>query len=528
MLMKTQPSPPDVRWIASIVSFVLCGILTPLGLGLGLLTRWYCSRSWDYKERWAGVWAFAVLFGVIYAFIFWFKHPFPFLFTAIWLDLRADHLALAGEWLGILWAYNGILLAPLFALVYEALSPRTRRTRMQRRQRLPSVKQTREEARLAGQGFRQVGDILVGLPECLREHGVVGRPLGGDLWQWIVDGLFVYPLYALIYHAVLCGRSGSGKSELLRRIVYLAAKIHHMKVIWVDGKGEWKDAASYQLVMEKAGCKEIGIFPLMAHNGWRGTRQDILNLLMACKVWESYYYGGVMLNVLKFALYAPGLPQVMNSQELLRRIYPPTLMAIYDGMWQSEYLESLARDALWSPYGRYQAFFSGVLDRLDGEKGFGDWDAAYYLLDKKRLQQQIASFARYLIEDFQLYLALRQVKRKRQRLLLVLDDYSAYSEMVSVVDLFERVRTAGGCVIVSAQGYEGLGPEAERILEGAATTILHRCSLPEKLIRVAGTRKVPEIALHMNAGADENEDEEITSSTMRMVDKPLVQPDDVR
>ncbi len=249
---------------------------------------------------------------------------------------------------------------------------------------------------------------------------------------------------------------------------------------------------------------------------------------MGCQIFESDYFRGVTLNILKFALYAPGLPPVSSSKELLRRIYPPTLIAIYDGLRQAEFLEALARDALWGPYGRYEAFFSGVLDRLDGEEGFGDWDAAYYLLDKKRLQQQIAPFARYLIEDFNLYLALRQVKRKRQRILLILDDYSAYSEMVRVVDLFERVRSAGGCVIVSAQGYEGLGPDAERILEGAPTAILNRCSLPEKLIRVAGSCEVPEIALHMGNERDSTGDEDVTSSTMRMVDEPRVRPDDVR
>src|SRR5260221_3610735 len=100
--------------------------------------------------------------------------------------------------------------------------------------------------------------------------------------------------------------------------------------------------------------------------------------------------------------------------------------------------------------------------------------------------------------------------------------------MVTVIDLFERVRSAGGCVIVSAQGYQSLGPDAERMLEGADATILNRCSLPEKLIRVAGTRKVPEIALHLGADEEEAEDEEVKSHTLRLVDEPKVQPDEVR
>ncbi len=396
--MPTPPPSPiqTARRAASVVVLAACGMFSPLMLGLGLLIRSRSTNSWDYQERWNGVRAFAVLLGLIYGLIFWFAHPFPFFFAAIRSGLQTHHLLEAFAWVAALWAYNGVLLSPACALVYEALSPRTRHIQMQQRGRLPSAKQAREETRVAGQGFRQVGDMLVGFPEYLGEHGVIGRPLGGDLWQWIIQGFFTYPLYALLYHAVVAGRTGTGKSELLRRIAYVAAKCYQMKVVWVDGKGEWEDAARFQLVMQKAGCKQIGIFPLMAHDGWRGSRQDILNLLMATQSFESDYYRGVTLNVLKFALYAPGLPPVTGSRELLRRIYPPTLLAIYDGLWQAEYLQSLAKDALWSPYGRYEAFFSGVQDRLDGEKGFGDWDAAYFLLDKKRLQQQIAPFARYL------------------------------------------------------------------------------------------------------------------------------------
>jgi hypothetical protein len=106
-------------------------------------------------------------------------------------------------------------------------------------------------------------------------------------------------------------------------------------------------------------------------------------------------------------------------------------------------------------------------------------------------EAQLAPFARYLIDDFYLYLALRQLEGKQRPILLVLDDFSAYSSRVTVHKLYERVRSAHGCVILSAQGYEGLGEDAERLIEDAATTILGKCNLPEKLIRVAGKKKVP-------------------------------------
>src|SRR5260370_31269180 len=271
-MLALPPSPVQTaRRTACVVVLVACGIFSPLMLGLGLLIRYRSTNSGDYKERWNGVRAFAVFLGLIYGLIFWFVHPFPFLFTAIRFGLQTHHLLSAAEWVAALWAYNGVLLSPACALVYEALAPRTRRVNMRPRQSLSSVRQVRAEEGVLARGFRKAGDdLLVGLPEQLGEHGMVGRPRGGDLWQWVVEGLFVYPLYALLYHAVVAGRTGTGKSELLRRIAYMAAKIYHLKVVWVDGKGEWEDAASFQLVRQKAGGKKIGIFHLMQHNGWRG------------------------------------------------------------------------------------------------------------------------------------------------------------------------------------------------------------------------------------------------------------------
>ncbi|MBA2681810.1 MAG: hypothetical protein H0U76_25870 [Ktedonobacteraceae bacterium] len=253
--MLTQPprSVQVVRKTIYVVVLAALGITAPFALGLGLLIRRASGESWDYKERWRGVWAFAVLCALIYGLMFRFLHPYPFLFSEILLGLRAHNLGRAVEWMGGLWFYHS-LLAPVVALLCEGLIPTTRRVTMIPRQSLSSPGETRAQEHLLARGFHRIGDqLLAGFPEQLGGHGTVGRPLGGSLWQWVVDGFFVFPLYTLIYHAVVAGQSGTGKSELLRRIAYMDAKIYHMKVIWVDGKGDWKDAAGFKLAMQKAG-----------------------------------------------------------------------------------------------------------------------------------------------------------------------------------------------------------------------------------------------------------------------------------
>jgi hypothetical protein len=529
-------TPPALkaRKIRSVVYagvLVVSGVFSPLALGLGLLLRWHASRSLDSRDSWRGIWAFALLGAALYGLMFWRFHPLVGLALDVWQAIRAGHVQ-AGAWsLLLLWGYQG-LLAPLLSLVLEGLVKSTQEVHLAPRSVLSRPGRGRQTVPVQG------AQIVAGLasspfPEIIDGGVVVGQALSGNLWRWVRGSCFVYPREVLFYHAVALAQSGMGKSELLRRMAYALAKHARMKIFWIDGKGDWKDAARFDLTMRKAGCSRVGIFPVIQHAGWRGARQDVLNLLMATQIFESDYYRGVTYNILRLALYAPNLPAVSSGAELLRRIYPPTLLALYQSTREGRYLEALTTDALWGPYNKYQAFFSGVQDRLDGTLGYGDWDAAYYLLDEKRLQEgQLAPFARYLIDDFYLYLALRQVEGKQRPILLILDDFSSYSSRVLVHKLYERVRSSHGCVILSAQGYEALGDDAERLLEDAAVTIVGKCNLPEKLIRVAGKRKAPAFSYHLPGESEEDEqglDEGEPSHTMMHEEERwLVEPDDVR
>ena len=474
---------------------VALGVLSPFAIGLGLVLRWQAARSFDSRDSWRGIWAFAVLGALTYGLLCRLLHPLSFLPVALFRAL------LSGTWQrecssfscsgGIMRCLRQCLAG--FGGVGEDSAGGTARTEG------GAFPVRGVRARRPETGAQIVVDSSSpAFPESVDGEAVIGRALSGTLWQWVRGAYLVYPRHALSHHAVVVAQSGMGKSELLRRIAYTMAKRFGMKVLWIDGKGDWQDAVRFEMTMKWAGCQRVGIFPVNAHAGWRGTRQDVLNLLMATQTFEHEYFRGVTYNILKLALYAPNLPAVDSGAELLRRIYPPTLMALYRPTREHLYLEALTTDALWGPYNKYQAFFSGVQDRLDGTLGYGDWDAAYYLLDEKRLQEgQLAPFARYLIDDFYLYLALRRLEGKQRPLLLVLDDYSSFSSRVTVHKLYERVRSSHGCVILSAQGYEGLGEDAERLIEDAAATIVGKCNLPEKLIRVAGRKKVPALSYHL-------------------------------
>ena len=111
--------------------------------------------------------------------------------------------------------------------------------------------------------------------------------------------------------------------------------------------------------------------------------------------------------------------------------------------------------------------------------------ACYVLLEGLALKAEAARLGRFFLEDFAHYSGVR--KEPARRVLLVVDEFSALESAADAAHLFERLRSFGAAVVVSAQGYAGLGVAADRILDAAQTLVLHRCADPERLIARAGT-----------------------------------------
>jgi hypothetical protein len=506
---------PVARWRQVLFILLLCiGIITsPLALLLSVPLWQWAAKSWDSKDRWDGMWAFAICFVAGYIALSWFGHVYTFFWQSFSFDLLHGLVRYAFTVLLEVWGYH-ILLAPVFALSLERAYPQThkRGKHPHRPQPAPQIQQQvqpprepepeKQETPTPATRQLAVPHIIIQTPLNANGSAIVGQPLEGDLYQWIEDGWFCWPEWVLNEGALILAKPGSGKTKTAMRLAYTARTVYDRKVYMLDGKGDWDTAAEFDLVMRAAGCERVGMFPCERHNGWLGSREEVVNRLMNCQIFSDSYYEGHTLNILNDAFYLPGYAAPHNSQEFLNRIYPPTIKQLYKGMERYNYYQALRPDVLWGAHGRYNALFNTIGNSLDGEHGYGYWDAAYYLLDQKRLQKKESTFAKLLLDDFELYVAMRNASvpaSRRRKILLIIDDYSAFSDMVPIHNLMERLRGAGVAVVAIAHGLESLGTEreAKRLLTSAGTTILHACSLPQELIKVAGTRRSPEFTYHM-------------------------------
>jgi len=317
----------------------------------------------------------------------------------------------------------------------------------------------------------------------------------GDL-LWSRKQLFTFPLAALRHHAVCLGATGSGKTETLYRCAYGAYKVYRLQVIYLDAKGESKrdeekegdNAARFVATMQAAGARSIRVFPSSYYNGWQGTPTELQNRLLAVIDFsESQFYGDVAANAVFLALHTPTTPR--SSDHFLTNLQPDRLKECYkDDPRLFERVLRLDKHLLAQVRMRYEVFFNAMRGQLDGELTYEDADAVYLRVRGFTLRQEAPRLGRFLVYDFMHYIAER--RRSGLSTLFIIDEFNALRMREETSVLFEQVRSFGGCIIIAAQGYAGLGPNeyADRILDSTNTYILHSCSDPFQVSKRAGKR----------------------------------------
>jgi hypothetical protein len=214
------------------------------------------------------------------------------------------------------------------------------------------------------------------------------------------------------------------------------------------------------------------------------------------------YYADVTQAVIRLAVTAPPGPPASAAQ-FLDRLDPAWLEAAWAADPSRLAAVSAARRVLPDVSLRYRTLLERLGPALDGPGTLTDADAWYFILEGTR-EQSVAEAQALAITELVAHAATSPGPQSRRRMLLACDDYSAVSRRVPLWQLYERGRSLGIGVQVSAQSWQGLGADDDERTRICATADggiwLMRTPYPQPISMLAGTRRIIETATKVVGG----------------------------
>jgi hypothetical protein len=285
---------------------------------------------------------------------------------------------------------------------------------------------------------------------------------------------------------------------------HAAGRGHRPLLIVLDCKGgpdARSKAARTRRLLHGAGARRVAIWPDEARLSlWDLPTSDLAVLLyqmIETGTGNAAYYADILAAVTTLAITAPGGPPA-STAAFLARLDARWLQAAWD---DGTHPDQAARvRAAAAHLGDIQLRYATLLDRLgpalDGPGTLTDADAWYFILEGTREPSVAEAQAMALTELAAC--AATSPHGERRAILLAADDYSAVSRRVPVSNLYERGRSLGIGVQVSAQSWQGLGQDEDERYRIAATAdgglfVMHT-PYPQPLAELAGTRRVLETA----------------------------------
>jgi hypothetical protein len=347
-------------------------------------------------------------------------------------------------------------------------------------------------------------------------------PVGGTIratgHRW--HPVFTVPHAACGRHMVIVGATGSGKTNLMIRLWagwYTAARYaaaagrgRRPLLVVLDCKGgpdARVKAGRTRRLLHGAGARRVAIWPDEAWLSlWDLPPQDLAVLLyqmIETGDGAAAYYADILQAVLTLAVTAPGGPPT-SAGRFLDRLDRHWLQNAWDAGRHPAEAARVRSAARHLP--DIQLRFATLLGRLgpalDGPGALPDADAWYFILEGTR-EPSVAEAQALAITELVARAATDPAAEPRATLLAA-DDYSAVSGRVPMSNLYERGRSLGIGVQVSAQSWQGLGADEDERYRIAATAdggiwVLHT-PYPEPLVALAGKRRVLETA-HKLVGA---------------------------
>jgi hypothetical protein len=320
--------------------------------------------------------------------------------------------------------------------------------------------------------------------------------------------LAALPYQRLRSHQVVVGTTGTGKTTLLLRLwagfmarglqLHAAGAAGRPLLVVLDCKGgadSRRVADRARRVLREAGARATAIWPDEASLSlWDLPGPQLTSTLVDMiehGTGSAAYYTDVMEAVVALAVGAPGGPPG-SAAALLARLDPGWLAAAYAVGSQGEeaaLLRSVSRH-IGDIALRFRTLFRRLGPGLDGPGGYGDADAWYCILEGTSDVAAAEAQARALVGLLAHYAA--GGPGAGREILLAVDEFSAVSRRLPVWQLYERARSLGLAVQVSAQSWQGLAAAEDERYRIAATADggvwLLRTPHPEPLAGLAGAR----------------------------------------
>jgi hypothetical protein len=326
--------------------------------------------------------------------------------------------------------------------------------------------------------------------------------------------VFTLPAGACARHMVIVGATGSGKTNLMMRLwagwftatfdAARAGRGNRPLLLVLDCKGgpdARRKADRTRRLLYGAGASRVAVWPDEARLSlWDLPPRDLAILLYQMTdtgTGNAAYYADILQAVLILAITTPCGPPV-NAAAFLDRLEARWLTNAWSDGRHPQQVARVAAAARHLP--DIQLRLATLLDRLgpalDGPGHLGDADAWYFILEGTS-EPSVAEAQAMALTELAAHAAVHPFGEPRA-ILLAADDYSAVSGRVPLSNLYERGRSLGIGVQVSAQSWQGLGATDDERYRIAATAdggifVMHT-PYPEPLTQLAGTRRVLETA----------------------------------
>ena len=341
--------------------------------------------------------------------------------------------------------------------------------------------------------------------------------------------LAVIPYPRLRSHQVVLGTTGTGKTTLLLRLwagfmtrgmeLHAAGRGPRPLLVVLDCKGgadSRRIADRARRVLRASGAASTAIWPDEASLSlWSLPPRQLVSTLadmVESGTGGAAYYADVLEEIVRLAVEAPCGPPA-GAADFLSRLDTNWLALAYAGEPDGGSAGLLRSSAghVSDVALRYRALLRRLGAGLDGPGGFGDADAWYCILEGTAEIAVAEAQARALVDLLAWFAAGGGAPAPgsadcgsaggagaRRDILLAVDEFSAVSRRLPIWQLYERARSLGLAVQVSAQSWPGLAADEDERYRVATTADggiwLLRTPHPEPVAALAGARRVVDTA----------------------------------